>query len=635
MARKYTLRVLVALLLVQAVFVYGEELDPAAKLVSELSPLLDVLSGKAEKYTLQAEFSAGGTSGTATVGRAGPRDFWLSIKTGRDVEGTLSISPSETRLDIAPKNVAFVGKGELAEKEGMERIQPAELLEQAAKLSTATQMALPILQNVNRDAIAGALSVVLDVEGRVAGNGVTQFKISRDKMAPITLQIRRDAEHGNFWQAEVRMAGGTKDAPAENVIKLSISNKAERSAAPEGRKEVAVPRAELERALQRGGLRAVDILNDDIRGRAPLDSVTDIPGARLEVAHGQRVMYLTGTPAERGREHGKLLKNEIRKMGDSTLFVVGTYYSIAKGQWFLNDIRAAWKRLEPFSEKEYIEEIDGIAEGAGVDRDEMRLANFFPELFHCSGFAIANEATVGGKLFHGRVLDYMTEIGLQHAQVDIISRAPGKRAFVNVGYAGFVGCVTGMNDAQISMGEMGGRGEGNWDGTPMAFLMRRVLENAETLEQAREILEKAKRTCEYYYVVADGKTRTAYGVAAWPEKIQFLKQGEAHELLPSSVPGCVLLSAGQRYLDLTQRTKDGFGKLDEEGAIKLMSRPVSMTSNLHSVLFVPEDQVYHAAHASLRGHKPASETKYVKHDFKEQVKVLKEIEEKKVTAQTK
>ena len=58
-------------------------------------------------------------------------------------------------------------------------------------------------------------------------------------------------------------------------------------------------------------------------------------------------------------------------------------------------------------------------------------------------------------------------------------------------------------------------------------------------------------------MIADGKTRSAYGVAAWPEKIQFLKQGEAHALLPTALTGCVLLSAGKRYEEI----RDNLNKL--------------------------------------------------------------------------
>ena len=60
-----------------------------------------------------------------------------------------------------------------------------------------------------------------------------------------------------------------------------------------------------------------------------------------------------------------------------------------------------------------------------------------------------------------------------------VAEPEGKIPFVNVTYAGFVGSVTGMNAKKISIGEMGGKGLGHWDGVPMAFLVRMVLEEAE------------------------------------------------------------------------------------------------------------------------------------------------------------
>ena len=39
---------------------------------------------------------------------------------------------------------------------------------------------------------------------------------------------------------------------------------------------------------------------------------------------------------------------------------------------------------------------------------------------NCSGFALFGSATKGGKLYHGRVLDYMTTIGLQDAATTFI-----------------------------------------------------------------------------------------------------------------------------------------------------------------------------------------------------------------------
>ena len=86
--------------------------------------------------------------------------------------------------------------------------------------------------------------------------------------------------------------------------------------------------------------------------------------------------------------------------------------------------------------------------------------------------------------------------------------------FATVGYAGFIGSVSGMNSRGISLGEMGGRGEGKWDGVPMATLMRRALEECSTLDEVMNLWKTNPRTCEYYYVFADGKTNRAVGVAA-------------------------------------------------------------------------------------------------------------------------
>ena len=57
-------------------------------------------------------------------------------------------------------------------------------------------------------------------------------------------------------------------------------------------------------------------------------------------------------------------------------------------------------------------------------------------------------------------------------------------------------CLEGYLTGGAPGGEMGGRGEGNWDGKPMAQLVREVMENADTLEEAVEIMRKSPRTCE-------------------------------------------------------------------------------------------------------------------------------------------
>ena len=171
-----------------------------------------------------------------------------------------------------------------------------------------------------------------------------------------------------------------------------------------------------------------------------------------------------------------------------------------------------------------------------ITHQEVRLGNIFPEYFHCSGFALFGSATRDGKLYHGRVLDYMTLVGLQQAAVTQVVRPEGRHAFLNVGYACFVGSVSGMNDQQISLGEMGGGGRFLWDGAPMATLMRRALEECSSLEQVEKLWTDSPRTCEYYYVWADGKVPTAVGVKAVPEGVEFIRPGQTHEMLGAGIP---------------------------------------------------------------------------------------------------
>ena len=101
-----------------------------------------------------------------------------------------------------------------------------------------------------------------------------------------------------------------------------------------------------------------------------------------------------------------------------------------------------------------------MADGAGLDVQDVIVANFIPELFHCSGFALSGSATKDGTLYHGRILDYGCDWRLQEHAVLTVAEPEGKIPFVNVTYAGFVGSVTGMNAERVSIGEMGGRGTG-------------------------------------------------------------------------------------------------------------------------------------------------------------------------------
>lgn len=336
---------------------------------------------------------------------------------------------------------------------------------------------------------------------------------------------------------------------------------------------------------------------------------------RLEDIDGTRVLFLKGSPAEMGRQQGKLLDKEVHEICDHILYGVGVGSSFLRGKWFVSEIERAVSRLEPYMDKRYLAEMDAIADAAGMDRQEARLANFFPELFHCSGFSLYGKATKDGHMYHGRVLDYLRGVGLEQNAVVMVYQPDYGHAWVNLGYAGFVGSVTAMNEKGISIGEMGGAGYGDWDGKPMAELVREVMEKADTLDDAIRIMRTGPRTCHYYYVISDGKSKRAVGIDATPTQFRVLPAGVAVAELPHAFDDAVLMSAGDRYEALCERVKAHYGSFDAPTARDLMTRPVCMTSNIQSVLFEPDTLDFWVANADA--HHVASAARYTHYNLRD------------------
>lgn len=325
----------------------------------------------------------------------------------------------------------------------------------------------------------------------------------------------------------------------------------------------------------------------------------------LEEVDGYRVLHVKGTPYEMGYQQGVLLKDDVRenvrflfeeKAKELKVEVAGI--PLLNPKRAISGIAATQRKFIP---ERFYEELRGLADGSGVPEQDIIAANFIPEMFHCSGFALSGSATKDGTLYHGRILDYGCDWRLQDHAVLTVAEPKGKIPFVNVTYAGFIGSVTGMNAERVSIGEMGGKGLGHWDGVPMAFLVRMALEEAKDLDQAVAVFRDHPRTCEYYYVIADGDSGKGVGMEASWNKFMTVEMGTANEKLPVAVKDAVLLSAGDRYQELVRRVKEGFGTFDADKARALMDRPVAMKSNLHSVLFETKTSRLWVANASKDG----------------------------------
>lgn len=301
----------------------------------------------------------------------------------------------------------------------------------------------------------------------------------------------------------------------------------------------------------------------------------------------KNILIVDGTPEQMGTAHGRLLREGAKDLTQRVVYGAGIIGTLKKGVWFMDTMAEIERRTGPHLQDRMLRECDALSQAAGMSRREGRYANLFPELFHCSGVAVRGGATADGSVIHARVLDYMTDIGLQRQAVVIVYIPDGLTPWISLSYAGFIGTVTAMNAKGLAIGEMGGRGEGNWDGVPMTFLLRDVMERASSVSEGIELMRNSPRTCEYYYVLSD-KLKDMAALACAPGKFEILRPGQQDPRLPPVPDDTVLVSADERAKRLSAKLQESHGRIDVPAMIQIIKRPVAMNSNLHNAIFKPE-----------------------------------------------
>lgn len=377
----------------------------------------------------------------------------------------------------------------------------------------------------------------------------------------------------------------------------------------------------------------------------------------LEKRNDQLILHLKGTPYERGYQHGVLLREQIQHN-------IATYIDAPKSsnQGRVEEFVKNISTLISYVSANDLEEMKGLAEGSGSDMNKIIILNLFPEMFHCSGITVAGPATKNEDLYHVRILEYAIGKNLQNTAVLQIVEPDHGISYLNVSYAGFIGVITGMNQEKIAIGEIGGLGYGSWQGIPMAFLLKEIIQNATSLDDVKKTLQNSLRTCEYYYVFSDGKTCESIGVYATASQLHFISPGDSYALLAPShlpenyaengdndkfiltscsientayqtllferdhrlallfrlqLPKCLLLTGfphPERYPVLAERTLDKYGKIDEKVLMEIIKRPVTRESNLHTAIFQPSQLKVWVAHAGPNN-EPACDQSYNEWDL--------------------
>lgn len=167
-------------------------------------------------------------------------------------------------------------------------------------------------------------------------------------------------------------------------------------------------------------------------------------------------------------------------------------------QCYLNDFKGASILLEGISSfktlflsETYLKEIEGIASFTNFTTDEIIVANLYYDIlkfyFGCTAFAVYTNK----QMLHARNMDWHTENNMLSTYSKVFDfRKNGKTIFKSIGWPGFIGVLSGTKPEQFTVTLNAVLSNDDPEVTkPISFLLRDVLEQCNTYEEAKEILE--------------------------------------------------------------------------------------------------------------------------------------------------
>jgi isopenicillin-N N-acyltransferase like protein len=223
---------------------------------------------------------------------------------------------------------------------------------------------------------------------------------------------------------------------------------------------------------------------------------------------------VSGGPRERGRQYGTAAADRVRRSVEA----YGEVFEHWAG-WQWDRVRVEAERFGPVIEsygRSYLEEIEGIADGAGLDTIDILAINVRTEIMfaatardaearrrlpaECSAFAALGARTGDGRLLLGQNWDWLPHT--QETTVILEARQDDGPDFVTVVEAGLL-AKFGLNSSGIALATnalVTDRDLGD-PGVPFHVLLRAILD-AETLSDALVALQRAERASSANYLIA-------------------------------------------------------------------------------------------------------------------------------------
>jgi len=176
---------------------------------------------------------------------------------------------------------------------------------------------------------------------------------------------------------------------------------------------------------------------------------------------------------------------------------------------------------ERYTPKRFIDELHGIADGAGINWQDIRRLNMLPELTqaHCTIIGAWGVATATKGLLQVRALDWDATAPIsKFPSITVYHPSEAKsQAVANIGFVGLVGSITAYSNASIGLSEKVwlSRTEHNLTsrfGKPWTFVLRDAAQFATDVDSAINMFINTQRTAAIFIGVGDSVNQNFRGV---------------------------------------------------------------------------------------------------------------------------
>lgn len=383
-------------------------------------------------------------------------------------------------------------------------------------------------------------------------------------------------------------------------------------------------------------------------GRGSREELDPNAKAYVETIDETPVLHLKGSPYEMGYQHGALMKEQVRAGEQAFTHLLQEVKDMTRIPLFVLNfgLDCVYRMCAPHIPDHLKRELEGLADGSGASLKVLRRVHIISEVSerNCSSFAVFGKATADGSLFHGHNFDWNMSAGIQDNAALFLYEPDEGIPFAAYGYLGMIGYVSGMNMEGISVGFIGAvTRDGRFASLPLMLMLRRVLQEASNLDEAKAIIAGAQRGVGYNYVIADGDAKAARAFETTANHFAAFTDNDPKETIEYAIPienavfrsdeamdqtvrrfqkcanGYPNMPYGSnsydhRYKGMADRIQEHFGEIDQAIAIEIVQAVAMRRTNLHSVLCNTTTREMWAAHAA--GREDAWKQPYVYFDLK-------------------